>query len=78
MPRFRPPDALARSLIGKFSGGFCRRPHNIILKLHDYLGPTSHHAPPLWSKHARAMFAPGQVAWYRLTPKDSAVAAAKF
>jgi hypothetical protein len=36
------------------------------------------HAPPLWSKRGRAMFAPGQVAWYRLTPNDSAVAAAKF
>jgi hypothetical protein len=36
------------------------------------------HAPPLWSRRGRAMFAPGQVAWYRLTPNDSAVAAAKF
>jgi Sulfatase len=35
------------------------------------------HAPPLWSKRGRAMFAPGQVAWYRLTPND-AVAAANF
>jgi hypothetical protein len=27
------------------------------------------HAPPLWSKRGRAAFAPGQVAWYRLTPR---------
>jgi phosphoglycerol transferase MdoB-like AlkP superfamily enzyme len=36
------------------------------------------HAPPLWSKRGRAMFAAGQVAWYRLTPKESAVTAAKL
>jgi len=29
------------------------------------------HAPPLWSKRGRGQFEPGQVAWYRLTPKDS-------
>jgi hypothetical protein len=27
------------------------------------------HAPPLWSKRGRAQFMPGQVAWYRLTPR---------
>ncbi|WP_420131804.1 sulfatase-like hydrolase/transferase [Rhodopseudomonas sp.] len=27
------------------------------------------HAPPLWSKHGRAQFEPGQVAWYRLQPR---------
>lgn len=27
------------------------------------------HAPPLWSKRGRGQFAPGQVAWYRLTPR---------
>jgi hypothetical protein len=27
------------------------------------------HAPPLWSRAGREMFLPGQVAWYRLTPK---------
>jgi hypothetical protein len=33
------------------------------------------HAPPLWSKHGRAQFEPGQVAWYRLQPRRSRVAA---
>ena len=28
------------------------------------------HAPPLWSKRGRAQFAAGQVAWYRLRPRD--------
>jgi hypothetical protein len=28
------------------------------------------HAPPLWSRAGREMFMPGQVAWYRLTPKQ--------
>jgi hypothetical protein len=28
------------------------------------------HAPPLWSRAGREQFMPGQVAWYRLTPKD--------
>jgi hypothetical protein len=27
------------------------------------------HAPPLWSRRGRSHFAPGQVAWYRLTPR---------
>jgi Sulfatase len=27
------------------------------------------HAPPIWSKRGRAMFAAGKVAWYRLTPR---------
>jgi phosphoglycerol transferase MdoB-like AlkP superfamily enzyme len=27
------------------------------------------HAPPLWSMRGRRMFEPGQVAWYRLTPR---------
>jgi Sulfatase len=27
------------------------------------------HSPPLWSKRGRAMFAPGKVAWYRLSPR---------
>jgi phosphoglycerol transferase MdoB-like AlkP superfamily enzyme len=27
------------------------------------------HAPPLWSKRSRGEFEPGQVAWYRLTPR---------
>lgn len=38
------------------------------------LGPSEilivgDHAPPLWSKRGRGRFAPGQVAWYRLTPR---------
>jgi phosphoglycerol transferase MdoB-like AlkP superfamily enzyme len=28
------------------------------------------HAPPLWSRAGREMFVPGQVAWYRLTPRQ--------
>ncbi|MBR0817177.1 sulfatase-like hydrolase/transferase [Bradyrhizobium liaoningense] len=27
------------------------------------------HAPPFWSRHDRAQFEPGQVAWYRLQPR---------
>ncbi len=30
------------------------------------------HSPPLWSKRGRAMFAPGKVAWYRLSPRTTA------
>jgi hypothetical protein len=33
------------------------------------------HSPPLWSKRGRAQFEPGQVAWYRLRPRRSKVAA---
>ena len=29
------------------------------------------HAPPLWSKAGRRLFAPGQVTWVRLTPKPT-------
>jgi hypothetical protein len=32
------------------------------------------HAAPMWSKHGRAQFAPGQVAWYRLSPRADALA----
>jgi hypothetical protein len=32
------------------------------------------HSPPLWSRRARAQFEPGLVAWYRLTPRDDAMA----
>ena len=32
------------------------------------------HAPPLWSKRGRAQFAPGQVAWYRLQPRQDVLA----
>jgi hypothetical protein len=28
------------------------------------------HAPPLWSRAGRERFVPGQVAWYRLTPRE--------
>ena len=34
------------------------------------------HAPPMWSKRGRAQFAPGQVAWYRLSPRAGALASA--
>jgi hypothetical protein len=27
------------------------------------------HAPPLWSRHGRGLFVPGQVSWFRLSPK---------
>jgi hypothetical protein len=33
---------------------------------------VGYHAPPLWSKRGRAQFAPGQVAWYRLQPRNDA------
>jgi phosphoglycerol transferase MdoB-like AlkP superfamily enzyme len=32
------------------------------------------HAPPLWSRRGRGEFEAGKVPWYRLTPKDDAVA----
>jgi hypothetical protein len=32
------------------------------------------HAPPLWSRRGRNMFAPGKVAWYRLSPRTDAIA----
>jgi hypothetical protein len=34
------------------------------------------HAPPLWSKAGRRLFAPGKVTWVRLTPKAPRVAGA--
>ena len=49
---------------------------NVIAKLANdpAIGPADilivgDHAPPLWSKRGRAQFMPGQVAWYRLTPR---------
>ena len=27
------------------------------------------HAPPLWYRQARDLFTPGEVSWFRLTPK---------
>jgi hypothetical protein len=44
------------------------------LALDPAIGPAEilivgDHAPPLWSKRGRAQFEPGQVAWYRLTPR---------
>lgn len=33
------------------------------------------HAPPLWSKRGRNMFAAGQVAWYRLRPREGVTTA---
>lgn len=35
------------------------------------------HAPPLWSKAGRRVFAPGKVTWVRLTPKTPRVAETK-
>lgn len=35
------------------------------------------HSPPLWSKRGRAQFAAGQVAWYRLSPRNSMTMASK-
>lgn len=32
------------------------------------------HAPPLWSRRARAQFEPGKVPWYLLTPRDGVIA----
>lgn len=50
------------------------------LALNPAIGPADilvvgDHAPPLWSKRGRSMFAPGKVAWYRLTPRADAVSA---
>lgn len=50
------------------------------LALDPTIGPAEilivgDHAPPLWSKRGRSMFAPGKVAWYRLTPRATAVSA---
>jgi hypothetical protein len=44
------------------------------LALNPAIGPAEilvvgDHAPPLWSRAGREMFMPGQVAWYRLTPR---------
>lgn len=44
------------------------------LALDPAIGPAEilvvgDHAPPIWSKRGRSQFAPGQVAWYRLTPR---------
>lgn len=33
------------------------------------------HGPPMWSKRGRAQFAEGQVAWYRLKPRDGVTTA---
>ena len=49
------------------------------LALDPSLGPADilivgDHAPPLWSRRARAQFEAGLVAWYRLTPRDGAMA----
>jgi phosphoglycerol transferase MdoB-like AlkP superfamily enzyme len=45
------------------------------LALDPAIGPSEilivgDHAPPLWSRTGREMFVPGQVAWYRLTPRS--------
>ena len=50
------------------------------LALDPSIGPAEilvvgDHAPPLWSRRARAQFEPGIVPWYRLTPRDDAIAA---
>ena len=52
------------------------------LALDPSIGPADilvvgDHAPPLWSRRARAQFEPGLVAWYRLTPRDNAFAATR-
>jgi hypothetical protein len=49
------------------------------LALDPSIGPADiiivgDHSPPLWSRRARAQFEPGLVAWYRLTPRDGAMA----
>lgn len=49
------------------------------LALDPSIGPAEilvvgDHAPPLWSRQARAQFEPGIVPWYRLTPRDDAIA----
>ena len=50
------------------------------LALDPNIGPADivivgDHSPPLWSRRARSQFEPGLVAWYRLTPRDSVLAA---
>lgn len=35
------------------------------------------HGPPFWSRHARAQFEPGLVAWYRLTPSEGVMASTR-
>jgi sulfatase-like protein len=52
------------------------------LALDPSIGPADilivgDHSPPLWSRRARAQFEPGLVAWYRLTPRDGAMASNK-
>jgi len=52
-----------------------------VAKLTADLPPTEillvgDHAPPLWSKAGRRLFAPGKVTWVRLTPKAPRVAVA--
>lgn len=49
------------------------------LALDPNIGPADilivgDHSPPLWSRRARAQFEPGLVAWYRLAPRDGAMA----
>jgi hypothetical protein len=49
------------------------------LALDPSIGPAEilvvgDHAPPFWSRRARAQFEPGIVPWYRLTPRDGAIA----
>ena len=49
------------------------------LALDPSIGPAEilvvgDHAPPMWSRRARAQFEPGIVPWYRLTPRDDAIA----
>ncbi|MFN3656711.1 MAG: sulfatase-like hydrolase/transferase [Pseudolabrys sp.] len=51
------------------------------LALDPKIGPAEilvvgDHAPPLWSRRARAQFEPGKVPWYRLTPRADTVASA--
>lgn len=50
------------------------------LALDPRIGPAEivivgDHAPPVWSRLARAQFEPGKVVWYRLTPRDDVAAA---
>jgi hypothetical protein len=49
------------------------------LALDPAIGPADiiivgDHSPPLWSRRARAQFEPGLVAWYRLSPREGAMA----
>jgi hypothetical protein len=49
------------------------------LALDPSIGPAEilvvgDHAPPLWSRRARAQFEAGIVPWYRLTPREGAIA----